>query len=164
MYVCRACLKRASANLSRQLPAAQNAAPLRAFATTSFLRQDQNGGWSQFEAEAKRQVEDLPKSDRKVWEHKSLERMKRATKKELQWDTDPYHIADNVSMKLKGGEYEKALVLTREASRDKQCVVSWNHLIDYEFKNQRLHSAIKLYNEVSDLPLLQAPQAARKEG
>ncbi|KUI60543.1 hypothetical protein VP1G_07748 [Cytospora mali] len=150
MYVCRACVRRASTSLPRQIPAAQNAtaAPLRTFATTSFLQQDQHYDWSRFEKDVKRQVKQMPPDDREDFEKKTLERMRRATKKELQLTTDPYHIADNVLTKLKGGDFEKALLLTREASRDKQCVVSWNHLIEHEFRNKKIHSAIKLYHEM----------------
>lgn len=89
-----------------------------------------------------------------------MERMRRATKIELQWAKDPYHIAENVVTKLKDAEFEKALLLTREASRDKQCVVSWNHLIEHEFKNYKLHSAMKLYHEVSDISSSNRSKAA----
>lgn len=96
----------------------------------------------------------MPAADREAERKKQQEKMRRATKIELSYAKDPYHIADNVQTKLKGGEFEKALLLTREASRDKQCVVSWNHLIEYEFKKNKLHSAIKLFNEVSWRPTL----------
>ncbi|ROV98182.1 hypothetical protein VSDG_04382 [Cytospora chrysosperma] len=149
MYVCRSCLKKASTNLPRQLPVAPNVtAHWRTFATTSFLRQDKDHDWSKFKTEAKRQVRDMPADDRRDFKRKSMERMRRATKIELQWAKDPYHIAENVVTKLKDAEFEKALLLTREASRDKQCVVSWNHLIEHEFKNYKLHSAMKLYHEM----------------
>ncbi|ROW12230.1 hypothetical protein VMCG_00368 [Cytospora schulzeri] len=149
MYVCRSCLRKASTSLPRQpLVAPNTTAPWRTFATTSFLLQDKDHDWAKFKTAAKRQVKDMPADDRKDFKRKVQERMKRATKIELQYANDPYHIAENVVTKLKRGEFEKALVLTREASRDKQCVVSWNHLIEYEFKKFRLHSAMKLYNEM----------------
>ncbi|ROW14954.1 hypothetical protein VPNG_03384 [Cytospora leucostoma] len=148
MYVCRACLRKASTSLPRQIPAAQGAAPLRSFATTSLLREDQNDDWQHFQAEVKRQEKQMPAADREAEKKKQQEKMRRATKIELSYAKDPYHIADNVQTKLKGGEFEKALLLTREASRDKQCVVSWNHLIEYEFKKQKIHAAIKLFNEM----------------
>lgn len=152
MYVCRSCLKRASKDLPRQLPGATVAkAPWRTFATTSLLQKDKDHDWSQFKAEAKRAVKEMPADDRDDYKRKAQERMRRATKIELQLASDPYHIAENVAMTLKRGEFEKALLFTRGASRDKQCVVSWNHLIEHEFKNNKLHSALKLYQEVSDL-------------
>lgn len=151
MYVCRACVRRASISLLRPLPAAQDATSSRTFATTSVLRQRSDSDWLEFEVAARRQLKEMPELDREEWKKGVMEKMRRATKKELEYAKDPYHIADNVLTKLKAGEFEKALLLTREASRGKQCVVSWNHILEYEFKNQKLHSAIKLYNEVSGL-------------
>jgi len=69
-------------------------------------------------------------------------------RKHLQHMEDPYKIAEHVEKTLQRDGFEEALRFTRTASKDRQCVVSWNHLIDYQFKQQRLHSAIKLYNEV----------------
>lgn len=76
-------------------------------------------------------------------------KMQRAVKKELQWVRDPWHLADNIRVKLKAGEFEKALELTRKASSGDQVVVSWNHLIEHQLEQKKLHAAIKLFNEVS---------------
>lgn len=75
--------------------------------------------------------------------------MRWATKKELSLTTDPYHIADRVTKMLKDDDFEKALMFTRQASRNRQVVVAWNHLIESEFSRDQLHAAIKLFNEVS---------------
>lgn len=157
MFVCRSCLRKASKDIPHQLASIPNTtAPWRAFATSSFLQKDKDHDWSQFKAAAKRAVKEMPADDRDEYKRKAQERMRRATKIELKMASDPYHIADNVVATLKRGEFEKALLFTQGASRDKQCVVSWNHLIDHEFKNNKLHSALKLYQEVSDLsPLIQ---------
>ena len=69
-------------------------------------------------------------------------------KKHLEHLQDPYHIAQHVSKALAKGSYDEALLMTRIASRDGKVEVSWNHLIDYQMKNKRLHAAIKVYNEV----------------
>lgn len=152
MFVCRACARRASTSVLRQLPNAdvRRAAIPRQFATSSFLRQgqDQEDGFAQFEAAVEKQNNP---GDRDIDKKKELERARRAMKKELQYTTDPYHIADNVAKKLKENDFDKALLLTREASKDKQCVVSWNHCIEYQFKNHKLHAALKLFNEVGGL-------------
>lgn len=152
MFVCKACARRASTSVLRQLPNAdiRLATLPRQFVTSSFLRkgQDQEDGFAQFEASVERQK---TPEDREVDKKKALERSRRAMKKELQYTTDPYHIAENVVKKLKENDFDKALLLTREASKDKQCVVSWNHCIEYQFKNNKLHAAIKLFNEVGDL-------------
>lgn len=152
MFVCRACARRASISVVRQVPNADGrlAALPRQFVTSSFLRQgqDQEDGFAQFEAAVERQK---TPEERQADKKKSLDKAKRAMKKELQYTTDPYHIADNVVRKLKENDFDKALLLTREASKDKQCVVSWNHCIEYQFKINKLHAAIKLFNEVGDL-------------
>lgn len=140
----------------RQVPNADGrlAALPRQFGTSSLLRQDQGDAFAQFEASVERQkTSEHGQADKK----KALDKAKRAMKKELQYATDPYHIADNVLRKLEGNDFDKALLLTREASKDKQCVVSWNHCIEYQFKNNKLHAAIKLFNEVGGLPLRQCP-------
>lgn len=152
MFVCRACARRASTSILRQTPNADSRLAVlpRQFVTSSFLRQgtDQEDGFAQFEASVERQK---TPGDRQADKKKALDRARRAMKKELQYTTDPYHIADNVVKKLKENDLDRALMLTREASKDKQCVVSWNHCIEYLFKNNKLHAAIKLYNEVGDL-------------
>ncbi|KAI1432292.1 hypothetical protein GGR50DRAFT_675207 [Xylaria sp. CBS 124048] len=71
-----------------------------------------------------------------------------AARKELQYLQDPYHIANRVSDALKDDNLELASLITRQSSRDANVVVSWNHLIDYHLKNDRLQTAIKLYNEM----------------
>lgn len=83
--------------------------------------------------------------------------MQRAVKKELELTTDPYHLAANVEAKLRDDQFEKALMLTQGASKDKQVVVCWNHLIEYLFKQQKVHAAIKLYNDVSSVLSLHSP-------
>lgn len=152
MFVCRACARRASTSVVRQVPNADGrlAALPRQFATSSFLRQghDQEDGFAQFEAAVERQK---TPGDRQADKKKTFDKAKRAMKKELQFTTDPYHIADNVVKKLQDNDLDKALLLIREASKGKQCVVSWNHCIEYQFKNNKLHAAIKLFNEVGDL-------------
>ncbi|KAL2020350.1 hypothetical protein VTK56DRAFT_8479 [Thermocarpiscus australiensis] len=68
--------------------------------------------------------------------------------KHLQYLKDPWHIAEHVRKALEKGSYDEALLMARKASRDGKVEVSWNHLIDYQMKNKRLHAAIKLYNEM----------------
>ena len=61
---------------------------------------------------------------------------------------NPYKLANSIRNRLDKNRYEEALVLARRASKDGQAVVSWNLVIDYTFRKQRLHAAIKLFNEV----------------
>lgn len=164
MFVCRACTRKASTNLLCRLPATKGrrTSPSRTFATSSISRQlstsdyhNLSSDWGELDAvsETEERKQPVNHGDRAAQKQKALEKLKRATRKELQYTTDPYHIADNVAKKLEEKEFDKALMLTREASRDKQVVVSWNHLIAHEFKDQQFHAAIKLYNEVSSASL-----------
>ena len=70
--------------------------------------------------------------------------------REYRWLRDPLKLADRVKELLEGGEYFKALELTRMASKDLLCTVSWNHLVDYHMSmNQgKAGVAVKTYNEV----------------
>lgn len=80
--------------------------------------------------------------------HSDSKALEWVVKKHLEHMKDPYRIAEHVLRTLEKGRFEEAALLTRKASRDAKVTVSWNHLIDYQMRNQRLHSAIKLYNEV----------------
>jgi pentatricopeptide repeat protein len=82
-------------------------------------------------------------------------KLQAAVKKRLELFPDPYHIAQHVSKALEKGSFDEALMMARMASRNAKVEVSWNHLIDYQLKNKRLHAAIKIYNEVR--PGLYAP-------
>lgn len=146
MFVCRSCARKATSTFVRRLPAAGNRllAPSRAF--TANLQDD----WGELEAvAAKENAAGEPHGTKEAHKHKDLARLRRATKKELQLTTDPYHIAQNVAKKLEDKQFDKALMLVQAASKDKQVVVSWNHLIEHQFQNQKLHVAIRLFNDVS---------------
>ncbi|KAF2970592.1 hypothetical protein GQX73_g2968 [Xylaria multiplex] len=71
-----------------------------------------------------------------------------AARKELEYLRDPLHIANRVRQALSKNNYELASLITREASKDNNLTVSWNYLIDYQLQNGRIHSALKLYNEM----------------
>lgn len=58
-------------------------------------------------------------------------------------------LADHTVKLLREDDITKALDIVRLASKDVECTVSWNHLIDYEMSKARVNNAIKLYNEVS---------------
>lgn len=74
-----------------------------------------------------------------------LRNLEREYKNYLQ---NPYKLAIAVRQRLDKDRYAEAVMLARRASKDGQVVVSWNYLIDYLFKKQRLQAAIKLFNEV----------------
>lgn len=66
----------------------------------------------------------------------------------MQFLPDPLKLADHVRGVLKKGDVEKALALTRIASKDMECVVSWNHIIGHLLSEKQVSAALKLYNEV----------------
>ena len=73
---------------------------------------------------------------------------KKSLQEELRWLKDPLKLAENVIVLLRRDEFQKALELVRLASKDIQCTVSWNHLVDYEMSKGRVTNASKIYNEV----------------
>nr|POF03887.1 hypothetical protein CFP56_21643 [Quercus suber] len=71
-----------------------------------------------------------------------------AIRKELQWLQDPLKLAEHVHYTLRCNQSAKALDLVRRASRQMNCVVSWNHIVDWLMKQERPDEAIKVYNEM----------------
>ena len=78
----------------------------------------------------------------------AMKRLEWVVNKHLQYLKDPKLIADHVRATLLKDKFLEALLLTRKASRNTKVTVAWNHLIDYQMKQQRLHASIKLYNEM----------------
>ena len=73
---------------------------------------------------------------------------KSSLEQEIRWLNDPLKLGDNTVKLLRQDEAEKALALVRLASKDIECTVSWNHLIDYLMSKGKVADATKLYNEV----------------
>jgi pentatricopeptide repeat protein len=69
-------------------------------------------------------------------------------RKELEYLQDPWKLALNVENQLAKGQIDEAMVLTQMASKDMAVTVAWNHIIDYLFKNQKLHAAMRTFNDV----------------
>ena len=67
---------------------------------------------------------------------------------ELKWLKDPLKLGDHTVRLLQHDDYQKALATVRLASKDVECTVSWNHLIDHCMSQGRVTDAVKLYNEV----------------
>lgn len=74
--------------------------------------------------------------------------LEKKVRRELQFLPDPLKLADHVRGVLKKGDVEKALALARIASKDMECVVSWNHIIGHLLSEKQVSAALKLYNEV----------------
>lgn len=84
-------------------------------------------------------------------------KLRRAVKRQLEHLNDSWAVAQRVEETLLKDRFEEALLLTQEASRDGQMVVSWNRLIEYMFKKQQLSQAIKVFNEASTNHLFALP-------
>jgi hypothetical protein len=77
----------------------------------------------------------------------------KARQLELKYADDPLALAKFVDQRLSQGYEKESLDLVRLATKDGiNCVVSWNHLMNNEFKKGRIQGAYKLYNEVRIYP------------
>lgn len=70
-------------------------------------------------------------------------------RKHLRFLRDPVKLADDVRRMLREDDFETALEVVKAASRDMQCIVSWNHIIDWQVSKHKLTAALKTYNDVS---------------
>ena len=61
---------------------------------------------------------------------------------------DPLKLAGFIRETLRDGDFETAQKIVRAASKDVQCIVSWNHLVNWQVTQGKLNAAIKTYNEV----------------
>ncbi|KAI1640238.1 hypothetical protein F4809DRAFT_523101 [Biscogniauxia mediterranea] len=71
-----------------------------------------------------------------------------AARKQLQYLKDPLLISEHVKRTLEKGQFEEAAAVVRNASRTTKVTVSWNYLIDYQLRADRIHAALKLFNEM----------------
>ncbi|KAG0648530.1 Pentatricopeptide repeat-containing [Hyphodiscus hymeniophilus] len=69
-------------------------------------------------------------------------------RRQLKHLKDPLKLAEHVRTTLREDDFESALAIVRAASKDTQCVVSWNHLIDWQLSKHKMREAIKTYNEM----------------
>lgn len=68
--------------------------------------------------------------------------------KELVYLKDPLKLADQVRTILTKHDFDKALAMTRLASKEMQCTVAFNHIIDYLMSRGATKAALKVYNEM----------------
>ncbi len=87
---------------------------------------------------------------RPVSKRKPLLDEDRELAKQLRYLKDPLKLADYVRKTLLRDDFETAQKVVRAASKDVQCVVSWNHLVDWQLNKGSMNAAIKTYNEVFD--------------
>ncbi|KAM7199044.1 hypothetical protein V8F20_005862 [Naviculisporaceae sp. PSN 640] len=151
MFVCRACLRKGLGPLPYvrttqvRLVTSLRTIPSHGLRRRTFATVNQPAATSL----ATNNLRDMAKSNPDEEEDSpAMKKLEWVVKKHLQYLKDPKLIADHVKATLQKDRYLEALLLTRKASRDTKVTVSWNHLIDYTMKAQRLHASIKLYNEM----------------
>lgn len=83
-----------------------------------------------------------------VQEKSAQQKNNKALLKELEYLPDPLKLAEHIHYVLRNAQPEKALDLVRLASKDRQCIVAWNHIIDFHMKAGRVSEALKFYNEM----------------
>ncbi|UNI21549.1 hypothetical protein JDV02_007529 [Purpureocillium takamizusanense] len=151
---CVACLRRTLQTASLETPAALRPAQLplrpgsriRPYGTSSSL--------AAAAAAVPAHPVDSPQSlrtdteDATVVQKKERARLQRAVNKHLAHMEDPWKIAQHVEQTLAKDRFDEALLLTQQASKDRQVVVAWNHLISYLLEKQQLKKAVKLYNDM----------------
>lgn len=67
---------------------------------------------------------------------------------ELRQLDDPFALAERVKKGIDNGQVDEMEALVREASRNRQVVVSWNHLLANKMKWGQINAALKAYQEV----------------
>jgi pentatricopeptide repeat protein len=72
----------------------------------------------------------------------------KALRVEIQYLQDPVKFADHVHYTLRCGKPEKALDLCRLASKEMDCIVAWNHTVDWHMQKGKVNDAFKIYNEM----------------
>lgn len=149
MRICMYCIRRAYASLLSYRKPASQLVPRHIRLTSSFGALEnaakEEKGASPAEPDAavgNGEAQDELKEKKKLdW----------IVKKRLTYLKDPVKIAEDIERTLAKDKFEEALALTRAACRNTNVVVSWNHLIEYQFKHNRMRAAFKLFNEVSEL-------------
>ena len=72
-------------------------------------------------------------------------------KQELRYLQDPLELAQFVRAELDKDKVEEMKQLVLMASHSMECVVSYNHIIDYYLSKSQVSRALKVYNEVRTL-------------
>lgn len=89
--------------------------------------------------------------------HKELKQLrarpsKKNTEREislhLKYLRDPIKLAEFVRETLRSNDYDLAQKVVNEASSSIACVVSWNHLIEWQLSKGRMNAAMKCYNDM----------------
>lgn len=73
---------------------------------------------------------------------------KKALDMELRYLKDPLKLSEHIKYTLRCNKPNKALDLCRLASKTMSCIVSWNAIIDWLMRANKINEALKVYNEM----------------
>ncbi|KAK8090261.1 hypothetical protein PG997_005222 [Apiospora hydei] len=151
MFTCRACTRRLlTAVVDHALAAEPTSNALRRsiISTTSTQQQTRSFAAATTAVERTKQQDGEEEEDKPVMSKKDTKALEWSVNKQLEYLSDPFHIANQVQAILDKNRFDEAKLMVLKASKGKNIAVSWNHLIDYEMRRQKLHSGIKLFNEM----------------
>lgn len=69
-------------------------------------------------------------------------------RRELRHLQDPLELAEFVAKELQKDKVYEMKQLVIMASHSMECVVSWNHIINYLLTKSKVTDALKIYNDV----------------
>jgi hypothetical protein len=69
-------------------------------------------------------------------------------RRHLKFLKDPLLLAGHIRKCLQDDNFDTAQETVRAASKDVQCTVSWNHLIEWQLSKGKMNAALHTYNEV----------------
>ncbi|KAK8026625.1 hypothetical protein PG991_003681 [Apiospora marii] len=152
MFTCRACTRRLlTAVVDHALSAEPTHNALRRSIVSTTTAQQTRGYAVAASAPAVERAirgEDEPAEEPSPPNSKDAKALEWSVNKQLEYLSDPFHIANQVQAILNKDRFDEAKMMVLKASKGKNVAVSWNHLIDYEMRHQKLHSAMKLFNEM----------------
>lgn len=73
---------------------------------------------------------------------------KKSLEIELSWLRDMLKLSDHTLDLLEKDDFSKAHELLKLASKEHDCTISWNHLINYQMGKGKVAHAINLFNDV----------------
>ncbi|KAK8114806.1 pentatricopeptide repeat protein [Apiospora kogelbergensis] len=162
MFTCRACTTRLlAAVVDHALVSRPTANALRPSVISASAPQTRGFALKRTKRDPEDELDGMPEAaldGDPGGEREPDKKMQRAVNHRLALMDDPYHIAKDVLLTLAKDRYDEAKFMVAKASgKKKNLTVSWNHLIDYQMRHQRLNGAIKLFNEMKKL--FQVPNA-----
>jgi len=162
MLTCYACMRRCLRTIIGDLPqipsSPRSKLTSNAYGGISFTRNYSSSSTRETPDHGRRGGDNSGSNARQKWiesrgirpasKKKTLFSTDKELSQQLRYLKDPLKLADYVRKTLQRDDFETAQKVVRAASSDIQCVVSWNHLVDWQLSKGSMNAAIKTYNEV----------------